>query len=216
MHCCFAKLGVHVFRGEAFEQKAAQALRVLGTAYCERRGACYDAAEATGDIDRLTWTGLVGLADPVRQGLPALMHKLHCAGIQTIMLTGDQSATARAVAERIGLSPGVPDSRLERSDIVFERSAPILPRLLRPVQHLLIRAAVDLTPSWLRTILRLNGYGLHAWEAEVVRQAGALANRLVLESNPAVQACRRMRLPVDYLYINHNPAVGTLSFQQVT
>jgi magnesium-transporting ATPase (P-type) len=110
MHCCFAKLGVHVFRGEAFEQKAAQALRVLG-AYCERRGACYDAAEATGDIDRLTWTGLVGLADPVRQGLPALMHKLHCAGIQTIMLTGDQSATARAVAERIGLSPGVPVDR---------------------------------------------------------------------------------------------------------
>ena len=43
-------------------------------------------------------------------------------------------------------------------------------------------------------------HGLHTWEAEVVQQAGAFADRLVLESNPAVQACRRMRLPPDYLY----------------
>jgi uncharacterized protein (DUF2236 family) len=103
-------------------------------------------------------------------------------------------------------------SRLERSDIVFEflaiaRSAPILPLLLRPAQHLLVRAAVDLTPRWMRTILGLNGHGLHAWEAEVVRQAGALADRLVLQTNPAVQACRRMRLPADYLY-THRGAVA--------
>jgi hypothetical protein len=91
------------------------------------------------------------------------------------------------------------------------RCAPILPLLLQPVQHLLVRAAVDLTPCWVRTILRLNGCALHAWEAEVVSQAGALANRLVLESNPAVQACRRMRLPPDYLYVNHNPAVSARS-----
>jgi uncharacterized protein (DUF2236 family) len=65
--------------------------------------------------------------------------------------------------------------RLKRSDIVFEflaimRSAPILPLPLRPAQHLLVQAAVDLTPRWLRTILGLNEHGLHAWEAEVVRQ----------------------------------------------
>jgi uncharacterized protein (DUF2236 family) len=97
-------------------------------------------------------------------------------------------------------------NRLERSDIVFEflaimRSAPILPLPLRPVQHLLVRAAIDLTPRWLQTILRLKGHGLHAWEVAVVRRAGELADRLVLETNPAVQACRRMRLPVDYLYM---------------
>ncbi len=97
--------------------------------------------------------------------------------------------------------------RLERSDIVLEflaimRSAPILPLPLRPAQYLLVRAAVDLTPRWLRTIWGLNGRGLRAWEAEVVRHAGAFADRLVLESSPAVQACRRMRLPADYLYVN--------------
>jgi uncharacterized protein (DUF2236 family) len=95
--------------------------------------------------------------------------------------------------------------RLERSNIVFDflaimRSAPILPAPLRPVQHLLVRAAIDLAPRWLRTIVGLNGHGLHPWEVAVVRRAGELADRLVLETNPAVQACRRMRLPVDYLY----------------
>jgi uncharacterized protein (DUF2236 family) len=114
------------------------------------------------------------------------------------------------------------DGRLERSNIVFEFLAimcwaPILPLLLRPTQHLLVRAAIDLTPRWLRTILGLNGHGLRAWEAELVRQAGAFADRIVLESNPAVQACRRMRLPVDYLYV-HDSAVATSThpFQHVT
>ena len=99
--------------------------------------------------------------------------------------------------------------RLERSDIVMEflaimRSAPILPMLLRPAQHLLVRAAVDLTPRWVQTLLGLNGHGLYVWEVEAIRQAGAFANRLVLESNPAVQACRRMRLPADYLYVRRS------------
>jgi uncharacterized protein (DUF2236 family) len=78
--------------------------------------------------------------------------------------------------------------RLERSDIVFEflaimRSAPILPLLLRPFQQVLVRAAVDLTPHWMQKILQLDGHGLHRWEAELVRQAGAFADRLVLESS---------------------------------
>jgi uncharacterized protein (DUF2236 family) len=99
--------------------------------------------------------------------------------------------------------------RLERSDIVFEflaimRSGPILPLFLRPVQDLLVRAAIDLTPRWLRTILALNGYRLHAWEREAVQHIGALADRLVLDANPAVQACRRLRLPRNYLYVNRS------------
>ena len=112
--------------------------------------------------------------------------------------------------------------RLERSDTVFEflaimRSAPILPLPLRPVQHLLVRAAIDLTPRWVRALLGLNGHGLHAWQTALVRQAGAFADRLVLESNPAVQACRRMRLPADYLYAHRSAvAVDARPFRQVT
>jgi uncharacterized protein (DUF2236 family) len=98
--------------------------------------------------------------------------------------------------------------RLERSDIVFEflgiiRSVPLLPLLLRPVQHLLVRSAVDLVPPFVRTILGLKDHRLHGWEAAVVRQAGAFADRLVLEANPAVQACRRMGLPSNYLYVQN-------------
>jgi uncharacterized protein (DUF2236 family) len=97
--------------------------------------------------------------------------------------------------------------RLERTDIVFEflsimRSAPILPLLLRPVQDLLLRAAVDLVPPWAQRTSGLSGHGLRIWEANVVRQAGAFTDRLVLTSSPAVQACARMRLPADYLYVN--------------
>jgi uncharacterized protein (DUF2236 family) len=95
--------------------------------------------------------------------------------------------------------------KLERSDILFEflaimRSAPILPLPLRPLQPLLVRAAIELTPPWLQTIVGLTDHGLNGWEAGVVRQIGAFADRVVLETNPAVQACRRMRLSANYLY----------------
>lgn len=100
-------------------------------------------------------------------------------------------------------------NQLEPSDILFEflaimRSAPILPMPLRPVQPLLIRAAIDLTPHWLRTIVGLTDHGLNAWEAGAVRQIGAFADRLFLETNPAVQSCRRMRLSANYLYVHDN------------
>jgi uncharacterized protein (DUF2236 family) len=96
--------------------------------------------------------------------------------------------------------------RLEPSPIIFEflqimRTAPILPPLLQPVQPLLVRAAVSLTPQWSREILGLGErQGLRAWEGAIVRQGGALADRIVLESSPAVQACLRLGLPASYLY----------------
>jgi uncharacterized protein (DUF2236 family) len=80
------------------------------------------------------------------------------------------------------------------------RSAPILPLPLRPVQLLLIRAATNLIPYWLRRIVGLTEHGLNVWETRVVRQIGAFADRVVLETNPGVQACRRMGLSANYLY----------------
>ena len=146
--------------------------------------------------------------------------RYYAEGVPTAALYG---ATAAPTSE-IGLEDLFQKMRrrLERSDIVFEflaimRSAPVLPLLLRPAQRLLVRAAVNLTPRWARTILGLEGDGLYPWEAEVVRQAGALADRIVLNSNPAVQACQRMGLPADYLYVPRNAVAGShRPFQQVT
>ncbi len=83
---------------------AAQGLRVLAAAYRETHEPA--AAADSIEVERLVWIGLVGLADPVRSNLPELMDTLHRSGIQTIMLTGDQSATARAVGQQIRLSDG--------------------------------------------------------------------------------------------------------------
>jgi uncharacterized protein (DUF2236 family) len=96
--------------------------------------------------------------------------------------------------------------RLEASPIIFEflhimRTVPILPRPLQPVQPLLVRAAVSLTPSWVRDLTGLgDDYGLRSWEGMLVRQGGAFADRIMLESSPAVQACLRLGLPANYLY----------------
>jgi uncharacterized protein (DUF2236 family) len=96
--------------------------------------------------------------------------------------------------------------RLERSDIVFEflaimRRTRIAPWPLRPVQLLLIRAAVEITPRWVRDVLGLDAsQGLRAWEYPVVRGLGQLADRLFVRSSPAVQACRRLGLPPRYLF----------------
>jgi Ca2+-transporting ATPase len=87
-------------RGEILavnERLAARGLRVLGVA--RREGQLQ--GEAPGP---LTWLGLVGLADPVRAEARQAIDIFHRAGIRTIMITGDQPATALAVAETLGLS----------------------------------------------------------------------------------------------------------------
>jgi uncharacterized protein (DUF2236 family) len=96
--------------------------------------------------------------------------------------------------------------RLEPSPIVLEflkimREAPAAPSPLRPVQRLLVRAAVEIVPAGVRRRLGLGrAFGLRRWERPLVRKVGALSDRLLLNSSPAVQACLRMGLRTDYLY----------------
>jgi P-type Ca2+ transporter type 2C len=80
------------------EQMGTAGLRVLGMAYAER-----PAGEAD-DHKRLCWLGLVGLADPIRPHMRELIASFHQAGIRTVMITGDQPATAQAVAKELGLN----------------------------------------------------------------------------------------------------------------
>jgi Ca2+-transporting ATPase len=85
------------------ERMAGDALRVLGAAYRE-----LEPNSPTDNVDEngLVWVGLAGMTDPPRDGIGELMDQFHSAGIDTIMITGDQSATAYAVGARIGISGG--------------------------------------------------------------------------------------------------------------
>lgn len=52
----------------------------------------------------LIWLGLIGMADPIRDGVAGLIETFHRAGIDTVMITGDQSATAYAIGKELNLS----------------------------------------------------------------------------------------------------------------
>ena len=96
--------------------------------------------------------------------------------------------------------------RLERSEIIFEflqimRDTAIFPIQLRWLQRVMVRAAVELVPAWMRERLGLDAsYGLRRWERSVVQLAGALADRIVLTESPASQSCLRLGLPPTFLY----------------
>jgi Ca2+-transporting ATPase len=77
---------------------AAQGFRVLGLAF---------GAVAAGEeplFAELTWVGLVALSDPVRPGVREAIAACREAGIRTLILTGDQAATAAAIGRELGLA----------------------------------------------------------------------------------------------------------------
>jgi len=81
------------------ERMAGEALRVLGVACAVSRDG------QTEDLEtEMTWVGLVGMEDPIREGVVPLIQAFHQAGMGTVMITGDQSPTAYAVANRLNLS----------------------------------------------------------------------------------------------------------------
>jgi Cu+-exporting ATPase len=47
--------------------------------------------------------GLIGVADPIKVSTPEAIRDLHAAGIKIVMLTGDSSATATAVASQLDI-----------------------------------------------------------------------------------------------------------------
>lgn len=82
------------------KQMADEGLRVLGVASCTLTSrAPNDLAEP-----KFEFGGLVGFRDPVRSGIANAISMAHRAGISVYMITGDHSATARAIAKAAGIS----------------------------------------------------------------------------------------------------------------
>lgn len=115
------------------ESMAVEGLRVLGFALAELD------ADAPLSVDGLVWLGLVGLADPVRPGMKDLMRTFHRAGIRTVMITGDQSATAYAIARELGLSGAGELEILDSSRL--DRLEPEMLEALAPRVHVFARVS---------------------------------------------------------------------------
>ena len=94
------------------ERMAGEALRVLGFACLSA-----DDDEVPDGLSGLTWLGLIGMADPMRPGMKELVARFHRSGIDTIMLTGDQSPTAYAIGKALGLSGDDPIEILDSTSL---------------------------------------------------------------------------------------------------
>jgi Ca2+-transporting ATPase len=82
------------------EQLASHGLRVLAVADTEWPSSAMPVSPRTFG---LRYLGLVGLADPLRPGVPAAIDECRSAGIRVVMITGDYPATALSIARQIGL-----------------------------------------------------------------------------------------------------------------
>jgi len=100
-----------VHLGEINEAMAARGLRVLALAWRHNGQVGTDAP--------LALAGLVGMRDPPRQGVREALATLSAAGLRTMMLTGDQERTARAIGAELGIreenvrSRVTPEAKLE-------------------------------------------------------------------------------------------------------
>jgi len=97
------------------------------------------------------------------------------------------------------------DARLVPSPIIHEflaimRAVPALPRVARPLQHVLLRAAVSLLPDALIDRLGLEDWRLRRFERQLVRTVARVANRVPLLDAPPAKASERLGLPADWLW----------------
>lgn len=97
------------------------------------------------------------------------------------------------------------DARLVPSPIIHDFLAimvkvPALPRVARPFQKMLLRAAVSLLPDPLIDRLGLEDWRLRGFERRLVRAVARMAERVPLLDSPPAKASERLGLPADWLW----------------
>jgi sodium/potassium-transporting ATPase subunit alpha len=116
-----------------------EGLRVLAFAFREMKSD--EEIKSNEEAERdMVFLGLIGLEDPPRPEVPEAIKKCREAGIRIIMITGDGSRTALAIAKEIGLVKGEPTivegndflkmaddelrGILSKEEIIFSRMTP--------------------------------------------------------------------------------------------
>jgi sodium/potassium-transporting ATPase subunit alpha len=122
---------------DAYHSLMDSGLRVLTFAYREMKESDISAENIENDM---VFAGLIGIEDPPRPEVPDAIRKCREAGIKVIMITGDGSRTAIAIAREIGLVGGNPvvieghnfvrmsdrelREKLSEKEIIFARMTP--------------------------------------------------------------------------------------------
>jgi Ca2+-transporting ATPase len=135
-----------------FEEKnvemASKALRVMALA-------CTDCSPAPEQLchehlnGALTLVAIVGMIDPPRQEAKKAIADCERAGIKVLMITGDQKATAVAIAGELGLPPGEAVTGLELGQMTDEELSSRIERVsvfarVEPIHKLRIVEAMKL------------------------------------------------------------------------
>ena len=83
---------------------AGEGFRVIGLAELRKNGLEQKQEYGEDDIKGLTFLGLVGFIDPIREDVEEAVQMCKNAGIKTIMITGDQKNTAEAIGKKLGIN----------------------------------------------------------------------------------------------------------------
>ncbi|HSN79324.1 MAG TPA: HAD-IC family P-type ATPase, partial [Rhodoferax sp.] len=112
------------------DRLAAQGLRVLALA--RRDHAALPDTPAPDQIEQqLQFLGLIALIDPPRAEAAAAVRDCISAGITPVMITGDHPATARAIAQRLGIVPDAQAQVLTGQDLTTLDDAALLQRVVQ-------------------------------------------------------------------------------------
>ena len=82
---------------------ANEGFRVIGIAELRENSLEEKDEYKESDIKELTFLGLVGFIDPIREDVEEAVKICKNAGIKTIMITGDQKNTAEAIGKKLGI-----------------------------------------------------------------------------------------------------------------
>jgi uncharacterized protein (DUF2236 family) len=89
-------------------------------------------------------------------------------------------------------APSLEGSSILSDFLTIMDTAPLVPAPMRPLQRLLVRAAVEIVPAPVRSLPQLRGRGLRAGEALLVRAVARSIALLPLGDTPPLQAARRL------------------------